>query len=131
MRDGVRVPALGEHGDADDALDVLAELSRLADGVHDFAEQVFVGEVLDVAAGEALAVFGFEFLDFAGGDFLEIVAHGLARFELPAIDEDCIGAMEPAAARVVVAEDRQLAGLGDLVFADLFFPAGDPFENHF
>ena len=44
MGDGVGVPALGEHRDADDALDVFAELAGLADGVHDFAEQVFVGQ---------------------------------------------------------------------------------------
>ena len=44
VRDGVGIPALGEHRDADDAPDVLAELARLADGVHHFAEQVFVGQ---------------------------------------------------------------------------------------
>ena len=31
--------------DADHALDVLAELAGLADGVHDLPEQVFVGQV--------------------------------------------------------------------------------------
>ena len=52
--DGVGVPALGQHRDADDAADVLAEPARLADGVHHLAQQVLVGEVVGVAAGEAL-----------------------------------------------------------------------------
>ena len=113
MGDGVGVPALGEHRDADHALDVLAELAGLADGVHHLAEQVFVGQVLGVAAGEADAVFGLEFLDLAGGDFLEFVAHPLARFELLAVHQDRVGPTEPAAVLVVVAEDGQLAGLHD------------------
>ena len=40
--DGIGVPAFGEHRNADDALDVLSELSGLADGIHYFAEQIFV-----------------------------------------------------------------------------------------
>ena len=111
--DGVGVPALGEHRDADHALDVLAELAGLADGVHHLAEQVFVGEVLGVAAGEAGAVFGLELLDFAGGDLLEVVAHRLAGFELLAVHQDRVRAVEPAAVAVVVAEDGQLPGLHD------------------
>ena len=43
--DGVRVPALGEHRDGDDAADGAAELARLADRVHDLAQQLLVGEV--------------------------------------------------------------------------------------
>ena len=73
--DGVGVPALGQHGDADHALDVFAELAGLADRVHHLAEQVFVGKVLGITAGEAGAVFGLELVDFAGGDLLEVVAH--------------------------------------------------------
>ena len=92
--DGVGVPAFGEHRDADDAFDVLAELARLADGVHHFAEQVFVGEVLGVAAGEAGAVFGLELVDLAGGDLLEVGAHRLAGFELLAVDQDRVRAGE-------------------------------------
>ena len=123
--DGVGVPALGEHGDADHALDVLAELAGLADGVHHLAEQVFVGEVLGVAAGEAGAVLGLELVDLAGGDLLEVVAHRLAGFELLAVHQDRVGAVQPAAVAVVVAEDGQLPGLDDGLVADLLFPAGD------
>ena len=77
----------------DDALHVFAEFAGLADGVHHLAEQVFVGQFLGVAAGEAVAVFGLELVDFAGGDLLEVVAHGLARFELLGVDQDGVGAM--------------------------------------
>ena len=127
--DGVGVPALGEHRDADDALDVLAELARLADGVHHLAQQVFVGEVLGVAAGEAGAVLGLELVDFAGGDLLEVVAHRLAGFELPAVDQDRVRAVQPGAVAIVVAEDRQLPGLNDRLATDRLFPAGDVVED--
>ncbi len=41
--DGVRIPALGEHGDGDDAADLAAELAGLADGVHYLAEEIGIG----------------------------------------------------------------------------------------
>ena len=59
----------------DDAAHVLAELARLADGVHHLAQQVLVGELVGVAAGEALRVLGLELGDLARGDLLELVAH--------------------------------------------------------
>ena len=85
MGDGVRVPPFGEHRNADHALDVLAELVGLSNGVHHFAEKVFVGEAFGVAAGESDAVFGLELLDFTRGDFLEVGTHGVARFKLPTV----------------------------------------------
>ena len=51
--DGVGVPALGQHRDRDDAADVLAEPARLADRVHDLAQEVLVGELVGAAAREA------------------------------------------------------------------------------
>ena len=53
--DGVGVPPLGEHRDRDDAADRLAELARLADGVHHLAQQVLVGDVLGLLAGRRCA----------------------------------------------------------------------------
>ncbi len=84
----VRVPSLGQHRDTHDATDVFPELAGLADGVHDFAEQVFVGQALGVPPGEPNAVLGLELLDFHRGDLLEIGAHPFARFELLAVDQD-------------------------------------------
>ena len=52
VRHRVAVPALGEHRHGHDAADVLAELALLADRVQHLAHQVFVGQVLGVAAGE-------------------------------------------------------------------------------
>ena len=49
--DGVGVPAFGEHGDRDDAADLFAELAFLADGVHDFAEEVLVLDAVGLFAG--------------------------------------------------------------------------------
>ncbi len=70
---------------------MLAELARLADGVHHLADQVFVGQAFGVATGEPIAIFGLEFLDLEGGELLEVVAHSFARFELLAVNQDCSG----------------------------------------
>ncbi len=86
---------------------------------------------LGIAAGEAGAVFGLELVDFAGGDLLEIVAHGLAGFELLAVHQDGVRAVQPGAVAVVVAEDGQLPGLDDRLVADRLFPAGDVVEDQF
>jgi hypothetical protein len=50
--DGVGVPAFGEHRDGDDALDVFAQFSGLADRVQDFAQQVFVGQFVGSLPGK-------------------------------------------------------------------------------
>jgi hypothetical protein len=109
-RDALGEPVAGnlQQLNAPHALHVLAQLSRFA-GVHDFAQQVFIGEAFGVAAGKALAVFGFEFLDLVVGDSLELVAHRLARFELLAVDENRVRSMEPPAVAVIVAENGELA----------------------
>jgi hypothetical protein len=88
---------------------MLAELAGLADGVHDFAEQVFVGQAFYVAAREPSAVFGLELLDLERGDLLELRAHCLARFELLAVDQDRERSSPPFAV-FDVAEKRKLAG---------------------
>ena len=86
--DGVGVPALGEHGDGDDAADRLAELARLADGVHHLAHDLAVVDVLGLAAGDAAGVLGAELLDLDGGDLLELIGQLVARLELEGVDED-------------------------------------------
>ena len=108
VRDRVRVPTFGQHRHADDALDVLAELPRLADGVHHLAQQVFVLQVVGIATGKANTIVRFEFFDLGGGDLLEVVAHRLARFQLLAIDQNRVRSRRPPAIDDV-AEYRQLA----------------------
>ena len=128
--DGVGVPALGEHGDGDHALDLLAELAGLADGVHHLAQQVFVGEVFGVAAGEARAVLGLELLDLAGGDLLEVVAHRLAGFELLAVDQDGVGAAQSSRRPSSLLKMGSLPGHDDgRAVRQRLLPAGDVVED--
>ena len=106
--DGVGVPAFGQHRDADHALDVLAELARLADGVHHLAQQVLVGQVRrHRGRGSAARYSALNSSISRGGDLLELGAHRLARLELLAVDQDGVRAVQPAAVAVIVAEERQ------------------------
>ena len=86
--DGVGVPAFGEHRHGDDAADVLAELALLADGVHRLAQQVGVGQLVDVGAGVAQAVGLLERLDLARGVLAELGPERLSGLELRGVDED-------------------------------------------
>ena len=132
VRHRVGVPALGEHRDADDALDLLAQAPGLADRVHDLAQQVLVGDRLGVALGEALAVLGLELLDLAGHVFLELGAELLARLELRGVDEDGVGPVGPLAV-LHVAEELEVAGgdhaQGIVTLAAQLLPARDPVED--
>ena len=93
MCDGVGVPSFGQHGDGDDAVHLLAEFAGLADGVHDFAQQVLFGrDLVGIALGKARAIFCLELVDFGRGDFAELIAHGLAGFQLLAIHQDGVRA---------------------------------------
>ena len=70
--DRVRVPPFGEHRDADDTLDLLAEFARLPDGVHHLPEQILISQVRRVPAGEAISVLLLELLDLTRRDRLEV-----------------------------------------------------------
>ena len=78
----------------------LAELARLADRVHDLAQQVLVGDVLAGAAvAGALDDLAPEALDLVGGHVAEVVVERIAGFELLAVDQQRVGA-RPAGCRV-------------------------------
>ena len=96
--DRVGIPALGEHGNRDDAADGAAELAGLADGVHDFAQQFLVGDVLagSRVAG-ALDDLAAEAVDFVGGHGAEVVVERIAGFELLAVDEQGVRPRERVA----------------------------------
>ena len=115
MGDGVRVPAFGEHRDADHALDVLAELAGLADRVHHLAQQVFVGESFGVAAGEADAILGLELLDLAGGDLLESSLMASPDSSCSLSIRMVLGRMEPAAVLSSLLKMGKCAGTGTTV----------------
>jgi hypothetical protein len=100
---------------------VLPELAGLPDRVHDLAEQVLVGQALDVPPREALAVLGLELLDLQRGDLLELGAHPLARLQLLAVDQDRERSGLPAPVLDVVEQgqltrdqDRRAVGQGPL-----------------
>src|SRR3990172_12254551 len=106
---GVRVPPFREHGNGNDALDLLAEFSGFPDSVHDLPEIILIGQGVGVPAGEPLSVFGFELLDLPTGDLLELLAHRFAGFELLAVHQDRVRSVAPASA-LFVAEEIHLPG---------------------
>jgi hypothetical protein len=80
MGDGVGVPAFGEHGHRHDAADGFAQPTRLAHGVHGFAKQILIRQVLGLAGiASALNDLAAEPLDFIGGHGAEVVIQGFAR----------------------------------------------------
>ena len=113
MRDGVGVPAFGEHRDRDDAADGATELAGLADGVHDLAEQFLIGDVLAGAGiAGALDDLTAKALDLVGGHAAEVVVERIAGFELLAVDEQRVRARQRIAGGFVeVAEQREAAVL--------------------
>ena len=93
----------------DDAADGAAELARLADGVHDLAEQFLVGDVFACAGiAGALDDLAAKALDLVGGHAAEIVVERIAGFELLAVDEQRVRARERIAGGFVeIAEQRE------------------------
>ena len=89
MGDRVGIPPLGEHRDRHDAADRTAELTGLADRVHDLAKQFLVRDVL---AGTGIAGplhnLTAEPLDFVGCHGAEIIIKRIAGFELFAVDQE-------------------------------------------
>ncbi len=105
MRHRIGIPPLGEHGHRHDAADGLAEPPLLADGVHDLAQQVLVGQILrltDVAG--AFDDLTTETLDFVGRHRTEVVVQRLAGFELLAVNQQRVGAGKRVAVLIEVAE---------------------------
>ena len=93
--DGVGVPSLGEHGDRDDAAHRLAQAPLAADGVHDLAENVFVGQRL-FPGGRPFAL-GFlvaELFDFGTGGGAEVRVERFAGVHLLAVDQEGVGPVQ-------------------------------------
>jgi hypothetical protein len=79
--DVVRIPSLREHGDGDDAANAATQTPSFADGVHDFAEEFLIGEILAGArVAGALDEFAAETLDFIRGEGAEVVVESIAGF---------------------------------------------------
>ena len=109
--DGVGVPALGQHGDRDDAADRLAEAALAADRVHHFAQEVFVGERLfrRRAAPSRCGFLALELFDLRPGGVAEVRVERFAGLHLLAVDQQRVGPGQTAAVLVVVAEQLQVA----------------------
>ncbi len=73
MRDGIGIPALGQHRDRDHAADRLAKTVFTAYGVHHLAEQVLLGNALGGAlVAGALNDLAPEPLDLVVGGCAEV-----------------------------------------------------------
>ena len=59
MGNSISVPTFSQHRDGDDALDLLAQLALLADGIHHLPKKIFISKLLNISAGEARPVFRF------------------------------------------------------------------------
>ncbi len=108
--DGVGVPAFGEHRDRDDTANGFAEAAFLADGVHGFAEEGVVGEVVGtVGVAGALHNVAAEAFDFVDSGGAEVVVEGVPGGELFTIDEEGVRTRKRAAVLIEVAEEGESA----------------------
>ena len=132
VRDGARVPAFGEHGDGDHAADAAAEPSRLADGVHHFAQDVLVRQALCLlpVAG-AVHDLAAKAVDLVRSGLAEPLVEGVAGFELAGVDEQRPGPWQRIARRIEIAEERQSTVVEGLAFAvaGCALEAGDVFVH--
>ena len=88
MGDRVGVPALGEHGNRDHAPDAAAETTRLAHGVHRFAQEILLGDLLGLGTvAGAFDDLAPETLDFVRSGRPEALVERFAGFELATVDE--------------------------------------------
>ena len=108
MRDGVGVPAFGEHGHRHDTSNRLAQTAFLAHGVHNFPQQFLVGKALGLlAVSGALDNLAPEAVDLVSCHVAEVVIKCLAGFQLLAIDQQRIGPGELVAMLVEIPKQRQ------------------------
>ena len=127
MGNGVGVPAFGEHGDGDDAADGFAECAGFADGVHDFAEEGLVGEVVaGVLVAGSLDHVAAEAIKFGSGHGAKVFVERVAGFELFAVDEKSSRARVRGAVLIGVAEELVATRYGcDASVLRFAFEAGD------
>ena len=108
MGHGIGIPALGEHGDGNDAADRSTQPTVLADGVHDFPQEVLVGEVLRLAGvAGTFDDLTAEALDLIGRHAAEIVIQPFAGFELLAVDEQGVWPGKRVAVLVEITKQRE------------------------
>ena len=75
VRDGIRIPPLGEHGDGHDTANVRAESVAFADGVHHFAQDGGILDALGCTLSVNTGVFLLEPFDLRREHALELVVN--------------------------------------------------------
>ena len=108
VRDGVGVPALGQHRNRNDTANRFAQASGLADRIHHFAQQILVGEIvrLSLVAG-ALQNFAAKAFNLIRRHTAKIRVQRFARLELLAVNQQRVGTRERIAIFVIVAKQFQ------------------------
>ena len=108
MGDGVRVPAFREHGDRDHTADRAAELARLPDRVHHFAQKILVGQAAGLhKVSGAVHLLAPETLDFVRRGDPEGLVQAFSRLKLSAVDEQGAGPRQRVAVDVEVPEQLE------------------------
>ena len=108
MGNGIGVPALCQHRNRHNAADRIAKASFLAHRVHDFPQQILIGQVFGLAAvAGALDDFTAETFDLIRSHFPEVFVQGVAGLQLFAVDEQCPRAAELVAMFIEIAEQRK------------------------
>jgi hypothetical protein len=102
---------------------VFAELTGLTDGVHDLAEQVFIGEIVCIATRKTCSIFSLD----RAAIFLKS-----SLIELP--DSSCWLSTRIVLGRCnqppLPSSFRKMASCpGDFLFTDLFFPTTKKVED--
>ena len=87
VRDRVRIPAFGEHGNGDDAADVRAERVAFADGVDDFAQDLGIFDAFGRALAVNAGVFLLEAFDLRREHALELVVNLPGVFQRVAVNQ--------------------------------------------
>jgi len=88
LGDGPNIPAFSQHGDRYNTVYRIAKPAFLADGVHNFPQQILVGDAL----GLLLVTSSFndlatEALYFNRGHLTEILVQRIAGFQLLTVNE--------------------------------------------
>ena len=104
MGHGICVPAFRQHGDGDDAANLLPESALLPNGVHHLAQEVGVGQFSYLARSGSLRDLALVLFNFERSRPAEIIVQRFAGFELLAVDQERVGASETVAVLVKIAE---------------------------
>ncbi|OQC52731.1 MAG: hypothetical protein BWX55_01553 [Deltaproteobacteria bacterium ADurb.Bin022] len=110
MRNGVGVPALGQHGNRNNAADRIAQAVFFADRIHDFPKQVLVGQILRLAAvASALNNFTAIAFNFFFGHCSKIVIQCFTRFQLLAVNQERSWPGQRVAVFIVIGKQGEFA----------------------